>query len=272
MFKIGNLICTIGGKGVLLGIDYNPLKLPPNTIRVRTNDGNVPTKDSLTTYETATLVTGTSDVYDVYKSGSDLSGMLRESSNVTEVLGANTAGITNMSHMFHSCSILTTIPLFDTSSVTDMSYMFSICMALTSVPLFDTSNVTNMQDMFFSCYALTTVPLFDTSSVTDMAYMFAGCRILQSVPLFDTSSVTSMSYMFDSCPLLASIPLFDTSSVTSMSYMFNECTGVESGALALYQQASAKPSTPSHMYCFHNCGSNTVTGAAELAQIPSGWK
>lgn len=272
MFKIGNSICTIGGKGVLLGIDYNPLKLPPNTIRVRTNDGNAPIKGSLTTYETATLVTGTSDVYDVYKSGSDLSGMLRASENVAEVLGANTTGITDMSHMFHYCTALTTVPLFDTSSVTDMSYMFSICMALSSVPLFDTSNVVNMEDMFYSCYALTTVPLFNTSSVTDMAYMFAGCRILQSVPLFDTSSVTDMSQMFNSCPLLSSIPLFDTSSVTTMSYMFNECTGVEFGALALYQQASAKPSTPSHMYCFHNCGANTVTGAAELEQIPVGWK
>ena len=28
----------------------------------------------------------------------------------------------------------------------------------------------------------------------------------------------------------------------------------------------------SHRQAFYNCGSNTQTGAAELAQIPSGWK
>ena len=48
---------------------YNPLNLPPNTVRVRTNDGNAPVKMFLTTYKTATLVEGTTDVYDVYKSG-----------------------------------------------------------------------------------------------------------------------------------------------------------------------------------------------------------
>ena len=41
---------------------YNPLGLPPNTVRVRTSDGNAPYKDAAQ-YETATLVAGTSDVY-----------------------------------------------------------------------------------------------------------------------------------------------------------------------------------------------------------------
>lgn len=41
--------------------------IPANTIRVRTSDGNPPIKGSYTTYETATLVSGTTDVYDVFK-------------------------------------------------------------------------------------------------------------------------------------------------------------------------------------------------------------
>ena len=156
---------------------YNPLNLPANTVRVRTSDGNAPTKAKYTTYETATLVAGTTDVYDVYKSGTSFRGFLSSSTNVVEVLGANTTGITAMDDMFWGCSSLT------------------------------------------------------------------------------------------------SIPLFDTSSVTNMSYMFDYCTNVQSGALALYQQASSQTTPPSnHSYCFYSCGSNTTTGAAELAQIPSGWK
>lgn len=231
---------------------YNPLGLPPNTVRVRTSDGNVPIKSNEpgfeTSYETATLVAGTTDVYDVYKSGSDFTNFLRLSTNVIEVLGANTTGITSMKGMFHSCS------------------------ALPSVPLFDTSSATNMYYMFYECKSLSSVPLFNTSNVTDMTYMFSRCKFT-TIPLFDTSNLTSMYYTFNTCTSLTSIPLFDTSKVTNMNYAFQNCYNVQSGALALYQQASTQTTPPTrHTSTFRNCGKNTTQGAAELAQIPSGWK
>lgn len=203
---------------------YNPLNLPPNTVRVRTSDGNPPIKAATTTYENATLVTGTADVYDVYKSGTDFTRLLNGSTNVIEVLGANTTGITNMASMLGYTSI-TTIPLFNTSSVTGIGGMFYNCQSLTTVPLFDTSNVTNMTNMFAQCQSLT------------------------------------------------SIPLFDTSSVTAMTYTFQYCYKVQTGALALYQQASTQANPPtSHFGTFQYCGRDTTQGAAELAQIPSDWK
>ena len=231
---------------------YNPLNLPPKTVRVRTNDGLVPYRfngASSATYETATLVEGTSDVYDVYKSGTDFSFLFQMSNNIVEVLGANTTGITDMSAMFDYCASLTTVVLFDTSSVTNMRILFRECNSLTTIPLFDTSSVTNMDGMFYNCSSLTTVPLFNTSSVTNMQDMFYRCKTLTSVPLFDTSSVTNMDGMF-----------------------YN-CTNVETGALALYQQASTQTNPPpKHTQTFRNCGSDTTTGAAELAQIPEDWK
>ena len=278
---------------------YNPLNLPPNTVRVRTNDGNVPYKSigSFAEYDTATLVPGTSDVYDVYKSGTSFWHLMDECNNVTEVLGANTAGITNMqfmfadctsltsvamfdttsatdmNSMFFECSALTTVPLFDIPNVTDMSDMFYYCTSLATVPLFDTSNVTRMNSMFHSCSSLAAVPLFNTSRVTDMKSMFFGCSLLSAVPLFNTSSVTDMANMLDGCSSLNTIPLFNTSSAPNMSYMCHGCVNVTSGALALYQQASTHVSTSSkHAATFRDCGSDTVTGAAELAQIPSDWK
>ena len=250
----------------------NPLNLPPNTVRVRTKDGAIPNKD-YASYETATLVPGTSDVYDVYKSGTDFSFLFHSSTNVVEVLGANTTGITDMGDMFYDCTSLTSVPLFNTSSVTDMKVMFQRCYSLTSVPLFDTSMVTDMSEMFLDCTSLTTVPLFDTSSVTDMRIMFMNCTSLTSVPLLNTSSVTYMSFMFGGCSSLTSVPLLNTSSVTNMNSMFENCKNVQSGALALYRQASTQTTPPSkHSKTFNNCGSDTTTGAAELAQIPSDWK
>ena len=246
--------------------------LPPNTVRVRTNDGNVPNKGSNASYETATLVSGTTDVYDVYKSGTDFTNLLSNSSNVIEVLEANTIGITNMERMLNSCRIRS-VPLFDTSKVTNMSFMFAHCTSLRYVPLFDTSKVTNMMYMFDECSNLTSIPLFDTSIVTDMSFMFTYCSNLTSIPLFDTSKVTNMKYMFDHCSKLTSIPLFNTSNVTTMSRTFYRCYKVESGALALYQQASSQANPPTtHDKTFYNCGSDTSTGLAELKQIPSDWK
>ena len=177
--------------------------LPSNTVRVRTSDGTAPSKDEAApgSYETATLVAGTSDVYDVYKSGTSFEGLLNYSYNVIEVLGANTTDITNMKNMFSGCS------------------------SLTSVALFDTSSTTNMQNMFSYCSSLTSIPLFDTSSTTNMSYMFRGC------------------------------------------------TNVETGALALYNQASSQATPPTnYTQTFRSCGRDTITGSAELEQIPAAWK
>jgi len=256
-----------------IGVEYevkdplNPLGLPPFTIRIKFKSGYTPTMG-----DSQTLVDTDENVWDIYKNSTDWTSLFEKNSKLVEVLGANTSSCTNMSYMFNYCTALTTVPLFDTSSCTNMSYMFQNCSSLTTVPLFDTSSCTNMSYMFYSCIALTTVPLFDTSSCTDMSRMFNYCTALTTVPLFDTSSCTNMSYMFNYCNALTTVPLFNTSSCTDMSYMFYRCRNVQSGALALYQQASTQATPPSsHSYCFSNCGSNTVTGAAELAQIPASW-
>jgi len=57
-----------------------------------------------------------------------------------------------------------------------------------------------------------------------------------------------------------------------MSFMFRNCYAVESGALALYRQASTQANPPTyHTNTFKDCGKDTVTGAAELASIPASW-
>lgn len=223
---------------------YNPLNLPPNTIRCKFSAGYTPDMG-----DTQTLVDADNNIWDIFEAGSDWSNLFDHNSYLLEVIGANTTNVTNMHYMFNSCSSLTTIPLFDTSNVTDMSFIFAGCSSLTTVPLFDTSNVTNMQCMFDSCSSLTIVPLFNTSEVTNVVSMFWEAYSLTTVPLFDTSKVTNSDYMF--------------------AYCFN----VESGALALYNQMANQAVPPiRHTSTFHACGKDTETGAAELAQIPEDWK
>ena len=205
---------------------YNPLDLPPNTIRVKFKSGYTPTMG-----DTQTLVDSNENVWDIYKQSNDWSNLFAfETAGadviVLEILGAETSNVTNMYKLFYFCKSLTTITLFNTS------------------------NVTNTGSMFHGCEALTSIPLYVTSKVTDMKWMFCGCKSLTSIPLFDTSKVTDISYMF------------------------RDCTNVQSGALALYQQVSTQDNPPTsynHRDTFYNCGINTQTGSAELAQIPTSW-
>jgi hypothetical protein len=81
-----------------------------------------------------------------------------------------------------------------------------------------------------------------------------------------------MKSFFYSNTSLKTISLFHTDSVTNIDTAFSGCSAVEGGALALYNQMSTQASVPnSHTRTFFNCGGNTVTGQAELAQIPTSW-
>ena len=127
--------------------------------------------------------------------------------------------------------------------------------------------------LFRFCYDLTEVLGANTTNVTNMNMMFFLCSALNSVILFDTSKVINMDRMFGECRSLTSVPLLDTTKVIDTVSMFSNCYKVKSGALAFYQQLSAQASQiVYHNKTFENCGRDTQTGAAELAQIPSDWK
>lgn len=250
-------------------VDYSTVgpTLPPYTIRLKYTYGVVPQFRN----GTAVQVSTNPNIWDLTYQNSSWSGLLDGHTSLLEVIAANSSGVTSMHRMFRQCSSLTSVSLFDTSSCIGMTFMFTGCSSLTSVPLFKTSNVTTMEHMFQGCSSLTSVQLFDTSSVLLMNGMFFACSSLTSVPLFNTSHVQEMGTMFGYCSNLTSVQLFDTSHVQEMGAMFEYCYNVESGALALYQQASTQANVPRHNGTFLDCGSNTVTGAAELAQIPSDW-
>lgn len=109
-------------------------------------------------------------------------------------------------------------------------------------------------------------------SVTSLESQFRECTNLTEIGPLYTPGITKFSDAFNGCTSLTTIPLLITSNATNVDNMFKGCTNVESGTLAMYNQLSALGGqVTSHTDCFLNCGSNTVTGAAELAQIPSSW-
>lgn len=200
--------------------------------------------------------------------------LLPSRGSIVRVLGGNTTGITNMEGLFYDAHNLVDVALFDTSTVTNMRYMFFTCSKLTTIPRFDTRNVSDFLgfvEMYNSVSSLTSFPYIDTSSATNTSHMFEGCWKLTSVPLLDLSKVTNLANMFNRCSNLSSIPDFDISSATNMYAAFRYCYKVESGALSMYQKASSLSTPPRHDEMFLECGKDTVTGAAELAQIPKSW-
>lgn len=153
--------------------------------------------------------------------------------------------------------------------------LFEGCGQLSAIESFrGTSNVTSFGHAFAET-SITSCPLFDTSACENFSFMFSWCRSLTSSPLFNTSAGTAFDAMFNSCDNLQAVPRLSMPNAETVTYMFNECPRVASGALALYQDLAALPALSdafTHTGCFDNCGVNTTTGAAELAQIPSGWK
>ena len=138
-------------------------------------------------------------------------------------------------------------------------------------------DVTSIENLFYYCTSITTVPLFDTSSCTSCSGLFSDCTSLTSVPQLDLSGCTSYNYLFKNCSSLTSIPVVTLNQTVTnvfVQQMYSGCTNVETGILNAYNSLAARnlPNEEYYYQCFKNCGSNSVTGAAELAQIPSGWK
>lgn len=111
----------------------------------------------------------------------------------------------------------------------------------------------------------------NATGVTNMQNLFSSNRVLTNVAIFDTSSVTNMHGMFNGCNGLTAIPDFNVASVIDCGESFYNCSSVETGILDMYNKLSAL-TLSDYWSCFYNCGSNTTSGAAELAQIPENWK
>lgn len=82
----------------------------------------------------------------------------------------------------------------------------------------------------------------------------------------------TMDRMFQNCTGLTEFSTLQCSNVVNVGGMFNNCYNVTEGALAQYTWFNTYGiNITNHSGTFSNCGSVTQTGAAELAQIPTGW-
>ena len=176
-------------------------------------------------------LTSTSDLFNNAKVMTFLEALIR----ISNLENINTAGVTDMSHMFQGMSFIKYLDLtaLNTENVTNMSDMFTDCKSLLSVNLrsFDTKNVTDMSYMFYGCSALTNVDLsrFDFSNVTTTRHMFYNCSALKSVNMCNAhpGKLTDATYMFFGCNELEAVYCEENwttnPSLTQKDGMFYEC-------------------------------------------------
>jgi hypothetical protein len=159
----------------------------------------------------------------------------------------------------------------------DCARLFHKCTNLAGAVSISCPSATTLADCFggsneTSNTAMTSATITTSSSLVTAKQVFRGCTALQSFSISNTESVQDFTALCYGCTALQAVPLLATDAATSVQSMFNNCRNVTSGALALYTQMSTQTTPPStYTYCFTKCGLDTVTGAAELDQIPSSW-
>lgn len=160
----------------------------------------------------------------------------------------------------------------NTSGVLKTFGTFDGCSAITEACFMDVSQTTDTRYMFRNCTSLRTSDVYNTSNAIDISYMYDGCSSLLSAPPLRTNHVYDALATFRNCTSITRVPLMSFPIVVNVDGMYWNCINVESGALDLYNALLPRASEIEHSSTFYNCGSNTDTGRAELAQIPSSWK
>lgn len=202
------------------------------------------------------------------------------------------SGTTSIRGLFSFCVFIGEredhIPMLDTSHITDMNGVFSnawfgnveVHRDGYTLPSWDMSSVTNMDYMLYRTngngyHAAVRIPSsWDTANVTSMQHMFEDTDFYDIANL-NTHNVTDFAYMFTHSTNMDtsgnSIAIVDTTSAERVLRMYQNNSYVQNNILEMYQQLAANPNIYNHQECFENCGSNTASGQAALAQIPTDW-
>lgn len=287
--KYGDDILLFGGAS----LSYSPPapSLPSHTVRCKFTEGYTPTMG-----DSRTLVDATENIWDIYKASDDWSYLLSGINALTEVVDFNAEGITSTRAMCYGSRYLTSFRAYNTDSVTDMESMFLTCTSLTYVdpgnphpegvkarqlfsgtaithaPQMDLSRITHGNYLFDGCRNLVSLPAYNFDSLVNGDNMFSGCIRLEHIPQFSMPELATAYWMFYNLRSLRELPVLSLPDIAVVDYMFNGCVNVESGITAMYEYLSSATYMRSHTWCFHNCGVDTVSGAAELELIPNDWK
>lgn len=234
---------------VLRWVNYNPLNLPPYTMRFEFGDLSYDPSVSYSRPKANyswTRVSTNPNVWDFTHHGnatyfannwtSMFSGQFKLDNGCgnTRVLGANMSGVINMNGLFNACDALVEFPLFDTSSVNTFQNFAAACPNLTSVPSeIDVSGATvpsGLAGMFWYSGIIHAPYLNLPQTVTELTGTFEGCSNLETVPELDTRYIVTFRNTFSNCAKLnvgsGLQSSFNLASAEQFIEVFQSCTGL----------------------------------------------
>lgn len=206
------------------------------------------------TWEKKTEFSFTGNIWDWTSDNNSWSKSFQQaiiSANPTHVIAGNFSG-TSLERIFQaSGGIKTFVCNIVNGTAIDFTRAFDGCDKLEKVII--TGSLSNRSSSlwyaFANCYKLTAFDISDISNgVSIWNHTFTGCRGLSTIPELNLYS-----------------------GITDVRGMCENMYNVAGGALDLYNELNQISGLTQYANCFTNCGRDTVTGAAELAQIPTAW-
>ena len=229
---------------------YNPLNLPPYTMRLKYIDGS----NQLVRFDSGrsscifTQISESPNIWDITRTAADDPGgdisswdyLFADHYDLLEVIGANAEGVTSMYETFTNCPRLSSVCLFNTENVVDARYMFSNevhgfgseiihrsgCSALSSLPEFNFNSLVSMGRLCRGCSKLSSIKLNSLQNVDSITEAFKDCSSLQSADLGSLDIMRYANYAFEDCSSLEYINLGELNNISSMNYMFENCTSL----------------------------------------------
>lgn len=222
---------------------YNPLDLPPYTMRLEYNEGitvYAPVMAGVT-YGSVRQVSSSPNIWDfTYE---DNKWSITYNNATWPILPQVTSDIASISGAYLNNELVGIIGA-------------------------NTTGVTNMNNLCYKAKNLEYVNLFDTHLLIYGAQMFMDCYKLTEIPTFDFSNLEHALYTFRSTPINY-IPDFNFTKVNDCRGIFHDCN-VSGGILRAYNQLY--PTALQYYEAFEDCTDRSAEALAELAQIPESWK
>ena len=253
VLTINGSVATIGGKwlgGEAISL-FNPYNLPPRTIRFEMPTGWAWSDPSRSwPFYIWTQVSSSPNVWDVYVGVDDVfvGSAIRDVTSAI-LLGANLSSRLEI----HNQSVISSIRSLYCGTGWSESQL---------APLSGFSGLTD-------CYNV------DFGDATSLHECFAGSKnTLTLADNFKMEHATDLRSFMYGCYRLTRLPtIVGSTQVTSCHTAFYGCELVSSGIVDMYNKLSGQATPPSETFwAFHDCGSRTEEGRAELEQIPEAWK
>lgn len=232
MLKYNNRTLTYNNRW--LNETMIPIDLPPNTVRLRYADGVILSADSRFPDVTLTQISSIPNIWDLTNTDNNWWRLLSD-------------------YTGYGSGLLEIIGA-------------------------NVSGVDSLTGLCYGCKSLYKVCNLNLTGVFAVTAMFGGCINLTQVGSINMSGVQLMNDMFNGCkqlPVIPNITLPSYKSDNNCYQMFYACYKVSSGITNLYNRLRYVIDTSSvgnYLSCFHDCGRDSPTGSAELAQIPVKWK